>query len=58
LDDPHHPRTGRIGPVGPMMIADRLASPVNLAELDMDEVDRRIGCRPFAREHQTTDVAS
>ena len=39
------------------MIANRFAPPVDLAELDMDEVDRRIGRRPFAREHRSSDVA-
>jgi len=32
------------------MIADRLAMPVDLAIVDMGEVDRRIARRPFCRE--------
>jgi hypothetical protein len=57
LDDPHHPRLGRIDSVGPVMIANRFAPPVDLAELDMDEVDRRIARLPSARERRSTDVA-
>ena len=39
LHDPQHPSAGRIHPVGPVVIADRIAPPVDLAKHDMDEVD-------------------
>src|SRR6266404_9951482 len=45
-----HPRTRRIDPVWPMMVADGLTVPVDLAVIDMSQVDRRIGRCPFARE--------
>jgi hypothetical protein len=40
------------------MIANHFPPPVDLAQLDMDEVDRRIGRRPFARERRSTNLAS
>jgi hypothetical protein len=39
------------------MKTDRLVPPVYFAELDMDEVDRRIGRRPFARGTQRLRIA-
>ena len=38
----------RIDVVRTMVVANRFAAPVDLALFDMDEVDRRVGCRPSA----------
>jgi hypothetical protein len=52
------PRTVGIHPVCPVMITNRLAVFIDLAEIDMDKVDRRIGFRPFARQAQGLRVVT
>src|SRR6266446_10818517 len=50
LNNLPHSCTRRIDAAWPVMIADRLAVPVDLAVIDMSQVDRRFGRCPFARE--------
>ena len=57
LDQLQHPRAAGVHPVRPMMIADRFAVPIDLAKIDMHEIDRRIGRRPFVGERRRPDLA-